>query len=99
VGKEHLMCFFPPKKAQNERWEVVKGFWQKRNVFLSVPLRSVPLFLEVPAKTEHSSFFFEPRRFLWISGNFGYSCRNAQLHNLVAIIHAVEQSKEYLKRT
>jgi hypothetical protein len=25
-----------------------KGFRQKRNVFLSIPLRSVPLFLEVP---------------------------------------------------
>jgi hypothetical protein len=54
-----------------------KGFWQKRNVFLSIPLRSVPLFLEVPAKKEHSSFFFEPR-FLRIPGNSRDSCRNAQ---------------------
>jgi hypothetical protein len=23
AGREHLMFFFPPKKAQNERWEVV----------------------------------------------------------------------------
>jgi hypothetical protein len=54
-----------------------KGFRQKRNVFLSIPLWSVPLFLEVPAKKEHSSFFFKPR-FLRIPGNSGDSCTNAQ---------------------
>jgi hypothetical protein len=37
-----------------------KECWQKRNVFLGVPLQSVPLVLEVPAKKECSSFFLTP---------------------------------------
>ncbi len=35
-------------------------FWQKRNVFLSIPSRSVRPFLDVPAKKECSSFFLNP---------------------------------------
>ncbi len=54
-----------------------KEFWQKRNMFLSILLRSVPLFLEVPAKKEHSYFFFKPR-FLRILENSRDSWRNAQ---------------------
>jgi hypothetical protein len=55
-----------------------KGFRQKRNVFLSVPLRSTPLFLEVPAKKEHSFFFFNPGS----CGFWGILEIPAGMHNL-----------------
>jgi hypothetical protein len=64
---------------QNSEIASKKGFRQKRNVFLSIPLRSVPLFLVVPAKKERSSFFSIPdscgfRGILWIT---------VGMHNLV----------------
>jgi hypothetical protein len=52
-------------------------FQPKRNLFLQVTAWSVQLFLDVPAKKEPRSYFFEPR-FLWIPGNCGDYCRNAQ---------------------
>ncbi len=57
-------------------------------MFLSIPSQSVLLFLKVPAKKEHSFFFFEPR-FLRIPGNPGDSCRNAQPRVAVAVGMAV----------
>jgi hypothetical protein len=56
-----------------------KGFQRKINVFLSIPSRSVPFFLEVPEKKEHSSFFLNPGscRFQGILGI------PAGMHNLV----------------
>ncbi len=46
---------------------------------------SVQLFLDVPAKKEPHSFFFEPR-FLQILGNSGDYCRNAQPRPPVAAV-------------
>ncbi len=68
----------PNIAPQNLEIASKKEFRQKRNMFWSVHLWSIPLFLEVPAKKECSFFFFEPR-FLWIPGNSGDSCSNAQL--------------------
>jgi hypothetical protein len=68
-----------------------KGFRQKRKVFLSIPLRSALLFLEVPAKKECSSFFFKPM-FLRIPGNSGDSCRNAQPRGSLGILSPNSQS-------
>ncbi len=65
------------KLFHKSRLGLIFMFWQKRNMFLSVPLRSDRLFLDVPAIKKRSSFFLEPR-FLRIPGNSGDSCRNAQ---------------------
>jgi hypothetical protein len=42
-----------------------------------VPSQSVQLFLGIPAKKEHCSFFLKCKNYR-ILGNSGYSCRNAQ---------------------
>jgi hypothetical protein len=58
AGREHLMFFFPPKKARNERWEVVLRSFQINGLLhgiLIVCWTNCPLFL-LPDETRGNKF-------------------------------------------